>query len=243
MDTASYLDTDYHFSSYTLDIRVNLLDPLIELIILCIFISGILVLAYWHSEGVFGSVANILRHSEISPWSLHDFLHLKEAESDSQKKYIFSEETVMSIGHRFTGRFDAAVLHWEEVPILDALIERKFPINRLPKKKREEDFFQAGLYALALLETGVSCSGAWLLLIYCLQSDAKRCLDKNRVDCIHCGSNVVHQRKFNQKRVLQALRRLDEVWYNGRRPRASPSIEKCRPCPYGSNRQCNHSVL
>jgi CRISPR/Cas system-associated exonuclease Cas4 (RecB family) len=150
---------------------------------------------------------------------------------------------VRSLGHRFVGRMDAAILHWEKAPILDLVIEYKFPVKHLPKQARQEDVFQSGLYALALLESGVSCSSTRLLVIYCLQSKAKRCLDrKSNRDCWQCSDGKVCTTRFRPKNVLGKLRKLDEVWYNGRKPRPAQEPNRCRVCPY-SNGRCNYSTV
>ena len=124
----------------------------------------------------------------------------------------------------------------------DAIIERKFPTRHLPDKIREEDLFQAGLYALALMESGVSCSSARLVLVYCLQSSAERCIGKNHSDCVACRKGAVFSRRFNQKRVLRALEKLDEIWFHNRKPKATPSEWKCRGCTFGRDGSCNHSA-
>jgi hypothetical protein len=88
----------------------------------------------------------------------------------------------------------------------------------------------------------VSCASTRLVLVYCLQKNAKQCIGRNHNDCVACGNGLVFSRRFNQKRVLRALEKLDEVWYHGRKPKASPNEWKCRGCPYGRNGTCNHSA-
>ena len=148
-----------------------------------------------------------------------------------------------SLGHRYIGRFDTAILHWEEAPVLDLVIDYKFPVRYLPEKKRSEDIFQAGLYALALYESGVSCSGTRLVNIYCLQDQAKRCMESSSIkECWRCGDSKIHVKRFNPKQVIKALKKMDEVWYDGRRPRPSPEHGKCRACPYSKDK-CNYSAV
>jgi hypothetical protein len=217
------------------------LDPFTNGILLVIFVGGVFAMIYMNSGGILYSTRKRIRSAEPSKWTLQEFLRLRKLPA-TERSFLFSEQSVYSLGHRFNGRFDNAVLHWEEAPVLDAIIERKFPIRHIPDSPREEDFFQAGLYALALMETGVSCSTTRLVLIYCLQKTAKNCIWRNQVDCVSCGDGTVYSRRFNPKRVLKALAKLDEVRYQGRKPKASPNAGKCRACPYGRNGVCNHSA-
>ncbi|MFW9801572.1 MAG: hypothetical protein ACFFFC_02925 [Candidatus Thorarchaeota archaeon] len=217
------------------------MDQFTNGVLLAIFIGGVFVLIYMNSGGILRSSGRRIRGAVSSKWTLQEFLRLRK-KPEPERSFLFSEQSVYSLGHRFNGRFDNAVLHWEEVPVLDAIIERKFPTKHIPLKPREEDFFQAGLYALALMETGVSCATTRLVLVYCSQRTAKNCIGKNQADCVSCGDGMLYSRRFNQKRVLKALAKLDEVWYQGRKPKASPSGEKCRACPYGRNGICNRSA-
>lgn len=190
-----------------------------------------------------GPSARVIRNAEPAGWSLGDFIHLQSNRPTSRRSFIFQEEPIRSLGHRYAGRFDFAILHWEEAPILDAIVERKFPLRHLPSKPHSQDVFQAGLYALALMESGVSCSSTRLLLIYCLQESASRCIGKNGVDCLACGEKAMFVQGFQPDRVLRRLRKVDEVWYRGRKPRATPNESKCRACPYGRDGSCKHSPL
>ncbi|MFW9861105.1 MAG: hypothetical protein ACFFEX_11900 [Candidatus Thorarchaeota archaeon] len=217
------------------------MDQFTNGVLLAIFIGGVFVLIYMNSGGILRSSGRRIRGAVSSKWTLQEFLRLRK-KPEPERSFLFSEQSVYSLGHRFNGRFDNAVLHWEEVPVLDAIIERKFPTKHIPLKPRKEDFFQAGLYALALMETGVSCATTRLVLVYCSQRTAKNCIGKNQADCVSCGDGMLYSRRFNQKRVLKALAKLDEVWYQGRKPKASPSGEKCRVCPYGRNGICNRSA-
>ncbi|MHA2068706.1 MAG: hypothetical protein ACXABY_30450 [Candidatus Thorarchaeota archaeon] len=217
------------------------MGPFASAIFLAMFIGGVLLLLILNFNGILNSTGRRIKRAQARQWTLSEFLNLRSIPSPS-KSYLFREQSVFSVGHRFNGRFDNAVLHWEEAPILDAIIERKFPTSYLPEKPRDEDIFQAGLYALALMESGVACSSAKLVLIYCLQSKARQCIGREGTDCISCGEGSVFIRKFSQKSVLRALDRLDEVWYRGRKPKASPDRWKCRGCPHGQNRTCSHSA-
>jgi len=201
-------------------------------------------MAYWKLVGgLLSPSARIISSAEPARWPLRDFLHLESGRPNSCESFIFREEPIRSLGHRYVGRFDLAILHWEEAPILDAIIERKFPLRYLPSKPRPQDVFQASLYAMALMESGVSCSSTRLFLIYCLQESASRCVGKNEVDCLACGEKIMFAREFRPQRVLMGLRRLDEVWYRGRAPRATPSVSKCKSCPYGKDGLCRHSAI
>jgi len=201
-------------------------------------------MGYWKlGGGLLSQSTRVIRGAEPASWSLRDFLGLQSIRPNSSRSFIFQEEPIRSLGHRYAGRFDFAILHWEEAPILDAIVERKFPLRRLPSRPRSQDVFQAGLYALALMESGVSCSSTRLFLIYCLQESASRCIGKNEVDCLACGKKAMFVRGFRPQKVLRGLRKLDEVWYRGRTPRATPNESKCKACPYGRDGSCKHSPL
>ncbi|MFW9967153.1 MAG: hypothetical protein ACFFEA_08360 [Candidatus Thorarchaeota archaeon] len=218
-----------------------MMSPLLSGILLVVFVGGVLTLLYMSNDGFLNTTRQRIRRAQASEWTLDQFLNLKNKPSSS-KSYLFHEQAIFSLGHRFNGRFDNAVLHWEEVPILDAIIERKFPRRYLPEKPRDEDIFQAGLYALALMERGVSCSFARLLFVYCMQRKAKQCIGRNHNDCIACRDGRVFNRSFSQKQVVRALDKIDEVWYKGRKPKARPDKWNCQSCPYGRNGTCNHSA-
>lgn len=193
--------------------------------------------------GLLSLPARIIRDAKPAKWSLMDFLHLQSNRPKSSSTFIFREESIRSLGHRYAGRFDFAILHWEEAPVLDAIVERKFPLKHLPSKPRPPDVFQAGLYALALMESGVSCSSTRLFLIYCLQESASRCIGKNEAECLTCGEKAMFVRRFRPEVVLRGLRKLDEVWYRGRKPRATPNASKCKACPYARDGSCRYSPL
>jgi hypothetical protein len=218
------------------------LEQFWELVFLAIFVSGSIVLLLKRPVVIGGRSYSIVLASPVSPWNLREFLKHTRKQRKVGKSYLFSEQTVFSMGHRFVGRFDQAILHWDESPILDAMIERKFPVSYLPKRGRDEDFFQAGLYSLALTESGVSCSSTRLVAIYCLQDNAFTCSTKNhRLDCFRCRNGRVFERPFSQKKVLRALWKLDEVWSYVRRPRPKPESLRCLKCEFGRNRYCQYS--
>ena len=185
-----------------------------------------------------------MRNAKKAPWDLQEFLSLNPSNPKRSEYYSFNEESVRSHAHRYVGRFDGAILHWEEVPVLDMIIENKFPVSFLPEKVKKEDIFQAGLYALALVDTGVSCSDAKLVIIYCLQDAAKRCLQGNSPKkCWDCGEGKIFSKKFDQREIMKDLAKLDAVWYKKRKPRAKPTEDNCRPCPFSKNGKCNYLAI
>jgi hypothetical protein len=220
------------------------MDNLLNNIAFIILVGGILVFALYRTR--FGSLSTYkrVRNSSLAPWNLMEFLKLHPSRWKIGEYYRFSEELVRSSAHRFIGRFDAAVLHWEEAPILDVMIEYKFPTNILPKRMREEDQFQVGLYALALEEYGVSCSSARIATVYCIQDVAQRCLQNSESqNCWSCGEGKIFEKKFSPKEVRKQLKKLDEVWYDRRPPRATPSESKCRACPFSEAGECNYAKI
>ena len=207
------------------------------------FILGLLVfLAYQPKSGLVSS-GKIMRRAVSAPVCLSEFLTKEERQRKSHFYYFFSEETVRSLGHRFVGRFDGAVIHWEDVAVLDLVIEYKFPSHQLPSHKKPEDVFQAGLYALALMESGISCSSTKLVTIYCPQDRAEKCLERKSIrDCWRCSESRSYVAKFRPNDVLRTLRRLDEVWYEGRKPKPTQEEYNCRVCPYRNDR-CSYSLV
>lgn len=207
------------------------------------FIAGILLLLALQPRTGFTTTAMKLRRALPAPWSLSEFLKTKPDRWKVNQYYFFCEENVRSLGHRFVGRLDGAVLHHENTPILDIIIEFKFPLKHQPKQAKPEDIFQSGLYALALLESGVSCSSTRLVTIYCLQDKAKKCLDRNSTrKCGLCSDGKTYVTRFKPKSVLRKLGRLDEVWYKGKKPRPTQEQRNCRVCPYSKDR-CNFSLV
>ena len=210
-----------------------------------ILLIGILfIIALRRSDFCLNANWSRIGRAEKAPWILAEFLKLRPDQWRKGECYRFNEEEVRSFAHRFVGRFDSAVLHWEDVPVLDALIEYKFPVSYLPNKSKREDIFQAGLYSLALQESGVSCSSTILVIVYCIQDKARKCLNGNsNNNCLTCGDARVFKEKYNPNRIRWHLRKLDEVWYNKRRSRAKPSATTCRTCPFAGGGVCNYSAL
>ena len=220
------------------------MEKLLSILAFTLLIAVVSILSLRRSSFSPGPLWPSIKNAKRAPWTLIEFLSLHPSQHNRGEHYLFSEEQVRSFAHRFIGRFDGAVLHWEEAPILDALIEHKFPVNHLPGKMKPEDLFQAGLYSLALAESGVSCKSARLVTVYCLQDTAKQCLqDRLRRNCWNCGDARVFKRKFNPDEIRKHLKRLDEVWYNRRLPRASPSETGCTVCPFSTSGECNYSAV
>jgi hypothetical protein len=219
------------------------MNPFLYIVSFSVLIGLILIIAVYRLGVGTLSVKGKLRNAHKAPWALHEFLTLNPSKPKNKEYYRFNEEPVRSHAHRFVGRFDGAILHWEEVPILDMIIENKFPVSYLPEHAKREDIFQAGLYALALADSGVSCRDTKLVIIYCLQDEAKRCWQGNTPKmCWECNEGRIYAQNFNQREILKSLSKIDEVWYKKRRARTNPSEENCRPCPYSMNGKCNYSV-
>ena len=219
------------------------MNNLSSLLMMIVFITGILLLLSLQPRLGFASTGMKTKRAISAPWTLSEFLKIKPNRWKPNQYYSFSEENVRSLGHRFVGRLDGAVLHWENVPVLDLVIEYKFPVRHLPKEARSEDVFQSGLYALALLESGVSCASTRLVTIYCLQDKAKRCLDRKTTRvCWRCSDGKTYVTRFKPKSLLRKLRKLDEVWYNGRQPKPAQDPNRCRVCPFSDGR-CNYSTV
>ena len=216
----------------------------VNLLLFIILVGTILFIAIFRVGVGTISINGKMRTAKPAPWDLQEFLGLNPSNPKRNEFYRFSEEPVRSHAHRYIGRFDGAILHWEDVPILDLIIENKFPVSYLPDRIKKEDIFQAGLYALALAETGVSCKDAKLIIIYCLQDAANRCLHRNsKRNCGNCGDGKMFTHKFSQREIMENLARINAVYYKKRKPQASPSEEHCRPCPYSKNGRCNFSVV
>lgn len=212
------------------------------LIILMAFLIVTLLFARYLGTGPF-AIGMKIKRATPARFSLSEFLKIKSSQGILSQYFYFSEENVKSLGHRYAGRLDGGILHWEETAILDLVIEYKFPKLYLPKQARSEDVFQLGLYALALQESGVSCSSTMLVTIYCLQENAKRCISKKKSrNCWQCNVGRKFTTRFKPEKVIKDLKRLDEVWYYGRRPKPSKDARRCKICPYSDGR-CNYSSV
>ncbi len=219
------------------------MDVFIETLVLSAFIISTLLLVYllrsrWYNK-TFGTILDAKRSS----WSIQDFLKHRTNRPHQGQPFSFKEGMVTSSTYRIKGRFDQAILYWDTNPILEALIERKFPRKILPDKARQEDVFQAELYALALAEMGAITRDSKIIVIYCLQKEASSCLDRNREGCLNCRKGRRFVSSFKQNRVAKKLDKLNKEWYRSRVPRASPSRETCIICPYSRKRGCKHSAI
>jgi hypothetical protein len=234
---------DYHHSDsrYSLDRGGTVLSEIPSLVLLSIFIGGIALLALTKSMGVSSSVRGRIRSASLSPIALADFLKIDS--QATRKNYLFKEEKVISLTHRYTGRFDAAVLRFKEVAILEAMIERKYPTKYLPTKAREQDLFQASLYALALQDSGVSCTSTRLVIIYCLQRNAMQCQNRSIADCLTCRHARVMVDRFRPSRTISQLRNMDDYWFRRRPPKPNATKNSCRICPFNKNGKCQYSVV
>ncbi len=236
------VDSDDHRSG-NLDCGVNCVEPVQSILLLALFLVGSFALLYEVKKEIVNSAFRIINRSIVAPWDLSTFLHLESDPHEPDQYYMFTEETIVSMGHRYSGKFDQAVLRFNGVPILEVVIERKFPVRNLPGIVRTEDMIQAGLYALALMESGVSCSSARLVVLNCTQEAASNCVRVGKdVNCFGCRKGRAFQQRFNLERVLKTLKKLDEIWCRRRKPMPSPEVGKCRACPYGTNGVCNHSA-
>ena len=182
----------------------DLMNPFLSIFSFAALIAIILIIAVFRIGLGTLTVKGKMRSAQKAPWDLHEFLSLNPSKPKHNEYYKFSEESVRSHAHRFVGRFDGAILHWEDVPILDMIIENKFPVSYLPERVKKEDIFQAGLYALALADTGVSCRNSKLVIIYCLQDVAKRCLQGNKPRmCWECGEGKIFTQNFNRRTTIK----------------------------------------
>lgn len=213
-------------------------------ILFALFIITILLFIYLFGGEIHIVSSRMLSSAERVEYDLGQFINNEGKRTNPRKRYVFSEESVVSMTHRYNGRFDSVIVRWSGGPLLEAVIERKFPMNVLPEGPVPEDMFQASLYALALKEKGLSISSTRLINIYCLQNEAERCLErKGSESCIGCSKGVVYTKRFNESKTLRELEKLDEIWYKGRKPSPKPSKRICRICPYGRNGICNHSAV
>lgn len=187
------------------------------------------------------TISDLYNNSIPAPWSLKFFLKNYSHQTMKNTQYLFTEQLVTSRRYRIKGRFDQAILHSTEKPTLDMIIENKFPVHVLPNKVHSEDMFQAGLYALALMDQRISITSTKLVIIYCLQKYALECTIKSKhQNCLKCGHSRVFVNRFAPSKVIKKLRKLDEVWNSYRKPKASPNKLKCRICPYDNSR-CKYS--
>jgi hypothetical protein len=209
-----------------------------------VFLIGILILLLLEKQDLSFIGTRRITNAIPSQIDLNAFARRGPKEGKSKKTYLFSEESAVSMTHRFNGKFDTALLRWDTGPILEALIERKFPRSFIPDQVKEEDVFQASLYTLALKEKGISCATTNLIVIYCVQDTAIKCMKKQGgLDCFRCNEGKVFKSRFKEKKTLKQLAKLDEIWYEGRKPAPKPGKGNCRPCPFNQNKHCKHSAV
>ncbi len=212
-----------------------------SMILLAFFIIGAFLLSMIRANGGASRIRNVIATASQSPIPLREFL---EQDLDgSRKRWLFREQSVISLTHRYTGRFDAAVLGFNQVGILEAVIERKYPTRFLPREPRKEDFFQASLYALALQDSGVSCSTTKLVTIYCLQEHARACQKKNVANCVRCKNASVMVERFRPSRTISQLRKMDDYWFRNKAPEPNPNRSVCIICPFSRDGRCQYSII
>jgi hypothetical protein len=183
-----------------------------------------------------------MQKSSRNQMPLRHFIAKEPPKRILDRHFLFTEENVYSISNRFRGRFDMAILHWDESPILDVLFERKFPTGRLPIKVHQYDVFQASLYALALMDSGVICSSTKIIVAYCRQEDAIKCQHNRAIaSCLRCDNGAVFTIDFSFKETIKKLHSLNRYWFESKQPKSSPDIHKCSICPYASKEVCKWS--
>jgi hypothetical protein len=220
------------------------MDPLVLVVLAMTLVGGFVLLFVRHICGPHRSSALILRKCVETKASVEGFLARRTENIDSNLCFMFREKMVSCRKHSFRGRFDQAVFRFGQIPTLVMVVERKFPTYHLPTKGRPEDFFQAGLYSLAIESRGVDCRGTILLLIYCKQTDASSCTNRSLSSrCMMCSKGRTFTSSYKPSQVLGVLRRLDEIWYAGRKPNASPNPSKCAGCAFGRSGECGFSAL
>jgi hypothetical protein len=208
------------------------------------FLVGILIILFLEKQDPSFLGYRSLSSASPAQMDLNAFARNGPEDSSSKKMYSFSEESAVSMTHRYNGKFDTAILRWDTGPVLVALIERKFPRSILPERAKLEDIFQASLYSLALKEKGISCTSTQLIVVYCLQETAIKCLKKQGgLDCFRCKEGKVFKTRYNEKKTMKLITKLDEVWYEGRKPRPYPSLENCRVCPFSKKDKCKYSAV
>ncbi len=182
--------------------------------------------------------------SKVANISLYKFLNLLPSKRELGTRHRFYEQSVRSLEHKLVGRFDSAVFHWSaNGPVLDMIIEYKFPVRFIPQKAYSHDMFQTGLYALALADLGVITNNTRLVVLYCLQGVARKCLKSRRHGCSLCGRGRIFVNSFKRVKIIKALERLDQVWSELRSPKAGPSKSRCIACPYSRGNGCKYSAV
>ncbi|MHA1216071.1 MAG: hypothetical protein ACTSPX_01945 [Candidatus Thorarchaeota archaeon] len=216
-------------------------DPVANSIVLFAFLAALVILILILQGGVPGSPRALLNNSVAASFPLYRLVNGTAPQLRRGQKYVFSEQTVVSMTWRYRGRLDHAVLHVEKGPVLDAVFEMKFPAEYLPHRVREQDMFQAGLYALAIRDMGASCRDTRLVVCYCSQTWAKRCDKIGLENCVSCRHSVTFTGKFRPQKIERELQRMDGYWRGLRQPIPSPEHDKCRTCPY-ADKECQYAA-
>jgi hypothetical protein len=213
-------------------------------LILMVFIVAVLAFIWLFGGNVRISGVEGLVKAKRGSGNLTSFLQAAERAVHKKGLYLFTEENVVSMTYRFSGRLDAAIVGWNSGPVLDAIVERKFPRRYLPTKAYPEDVFQGSLYALALKEKGFSVSSTHIVAVYCIQDEAEKCMQRGTgLSCLTCGKGKLFVSKLKERAIAKAIGRLDEVWYRGRKPRPNPSVTSCRRCPFSTDGTCNFTAV
>ncbi|TFG14460.1 hypothetical protein EU537_03305 [Candidatus Thorarchaeota archaeon] len=219
-----------------------MLDAISHSLMFLIFLVLSLVAIHGLIHGRPSKLTKLVKQSSVTQTSLKQFITKKPLETRAGDYFVFTEESVYSISKRFKGRFDMAILHWEDSAILDVVFERKFPSAHLPSRAHHYDVFQTSLYALALMDSGVSCGTTKVVVIYCRQADAMKCQhNRSMAFCLSCDKSAVFEDSFSPKQTMMNLEKLDPYWFEGREPKASPNPHKCSTCPYASKQLCRWS--
>ncbi|MEM2141867.1 MAG: hypothetical protein QXS20_03030 [Candidatus Thorarchaeota archaeon] len=209
--------------------------------IITLLLVAILVILAWTEYMEILNLREIIVKSTSVEMSPVSFVEQHGQETELGRYLSFHEQPVQSIVNRIAGIPDSVYMHIKDRPVVDIVVERKYPSRSLPRKAYPEDVFQASLYALALSDNGMDCRQTRLALIYCLQDRARRCMSGERNLCIGCRYGRVFISSFNRERTLSDLLRLDEIWFRMRTPRPSSRKDTCARCPYSDRRVCPYS--
>ena len=213
-------------------------------LMLLIFITAVLAFVYLSGGKLrLGGIHSVLNAKKASG-NLTSFLEPGGKDGHRIGNQLYTEENVVSMTYRFSGRLDAAIVAWNTGPILEAIVERKFPSKHLPMKAYPEDVFQGSLYALALKEKGFSVSSTRIITVYCIQDEAENCMEKRAgLYCLTCGKGRLFVSKLRERTVIKTIGKLDEIWYRGRNPEPRPSVSSCRRCPFSTDGSCNFTAI
>ncbi len=156
-------------------------------------------------------------------------------------RYVLSELSVESRRWGYVGRADHIVVSKGAALTLDAVIEMKFPRVQVPRTAHSEDLFQASLYALALEEMGLQCDNALAVVVYCAQTNAERCRNRDLQHCISCGKARVSTARYDRALTERKLKAMEGYWRGQRDARPASRRDRCGRCPFSAD-ICPHSV-